>query len=515
MKAVAYIRVSTDEQAQHGTSLDSQRKACIAYAKANGIILTPDCIFREEGVSAKLADRPVLSQMLTFCSKSKGKITHCIVWKVDRLARKSELHHIIKATLAKQGVKLVSVTEPIGDDPMGNLMDGMLAAIAQFDNEIRLSRTQGGMKARSEQGGWPHDAPIGYVKCRTASGASSIKPDPMLAELVTALLHTFATGNYSVKQMVELAYKRGLRSKVGNKRNWQSTRNMLANPIYAGYIRSKYTDGRMVKGLHEPLIDDRTYYRNQAILNGQTKTMSKHAEIDWPLRGGCIKHTCGKAMTGGSPRGHSGPSPRYSCTYCRSSVLRKKVSTPRQKVHNDFMDVLATVKLSEGTSKLFKQIVLKKWQAEFTDAISHTSRIDGELTAWLNKKSKVLDLFIQGHLSNDEKQLKLDEIDHAVDQLKLQRIEADDYLTNREEIIDAAMLFMDNPASFWNVGGIEVKRRVQDLLFPAGLVYDCEDGFRTPQLNNSYLLIQKLAPESANNSNVVAPTGLEPVTLGL
>jgi DNA invertase Pin-like site-specific DNA recombinase len=49
----------------------------------------------------------------------------------------------------------VSITEPIGDDTMGNLMDSMLAAFAQFDNKIRISRTTGGMITRLEQGGWP------------------------------------------------------------------------------------------------------------------------------------------------------------------------------------------------------------------------------------------------------------------------------------------------------------------------------------------------------------------------
>lgn len=141
MKAVAYIRVSTEDQVQ-GTSLDSQRNACIKYAADNEIDLPIENVFREEGVSAKLIDRPKLAALLDYCAKNKGQVTHCIIWKVDRLARKSEYHHIIKAQLAKFGVKLVSVTEPISDDPMGNLMEGMLAAFAQFDNEIRAALQQ-------------------------------------------------------------------------------------------------------------------------------------------------------------------------------------------------------------------------------------------------------------------------------------------------------------------------------------------------------------------------------------
>lgn len=162
-QAVAYVRVSTDEQVS-GTSLDSQERACRDYALKNELDLPDNNIFREEGESAKIINRPELARMLEFCSKNRDKIAYCIVWKVDRLARKAEYHHIIKANLAKLGISLVSVTEPIGDDPMGTLFENVLASFAQFDNEIRTARTTGGMRARSEQGGWCHDAPFGYKK---------------------------------------------------------------------------------------------------------------------------------------------------------------------------------------------------------------------------------------------------------------------------------------------------------------------------------------------------------------
>src|SRR5690606_5930305 len=89
MKAVAYVRVSSDDQVK-GTSLDSQTESIRKWAKGNGVELSDDNVFREEGVSAKLINRPKLAVMLDYCAKNKGKISHCIVWKVDRLARKSE-----------------------------------------------------------------------------------------------------------------------------------------------------------------------------------------------------------------------------------------------------------------------------------------------------------------------------------------------------------------------------------------------------------------------------------------
>lgn len=88
-------------------------------------------------------------------------------------------------------------------------------------------------------------------------------------------------------------------------------------------------------------------------------------------------------------------------------------------------------------------------------------------------------------------------------------------MEDKESIIDGALMFMSEPASFWNLSGIELKKRVQDAIFPEGLTYDCEKGFRTPILSESYLLIKEIALAGDENPNVVAPAGLEPATSGL
>ncbi len=424
----------------HGTSLDSQVKACLEFAERQGVQLDKNDIFREEGVSAKLINRPQLADMLEFCSKNKGKIHYCIVWKVDRLARKSEYHHIIKAQLAKFGVRLVSVTEPIEDSPTGNLMESMLAAFAQFDNDIRTLRTSAGMKARTEQGGWPHDAPYGYKKGRTASGVTYIVPDEVEAPIMTALLEKFETGDYTIKQAADLAFELGIRNKKGGRRDWQAIKNLLVNPISAGYVKSKYTDGQLIKGLHQGLITEKTYYRILAIVSGHIRKQSRHAELEWPLRGGFLKHTCGKAATGSAPRGRNGPSPRYSCMGDCKATRDKHVSRRREDVHDDFLRLMSRVKPDKPTQKLFKEIVLRSWNSEFKDAIGHNARLNREIEACNNKKSRVIDLFIEGKLTEEEKASKLDEVDKNMATLKIQSMEADKYVTQKEAIIDGALL---------------------------------------------------------------------------
>ena len=500
MKSVAYIRVSSEEQVQ-GTSLDSQKRACLEYAERNGLELSEDDIYREEGVSGTMLNRPQLVAMLNRCTQTKGEIGACIVWKVDRLARKAEYHQIIKAQLAKNGVRLMSVTEPIGEGATGDLMENMLAAFAQFDNDIRTLRTTTGMRARTKQGGWPHDAPYGYKKARTVSGISTIEPDETEAPIITALLEKFATGSYTIKEAASLAYKMGIRNRKGEQRDWQSIKNMLVSPLYAGLIQTKYTDGESINGLHEALISEKTHLRILSIVDGSLKNYSKHAELDWPLRGGFLKHTCGNAITGSATKGRNGPSPRYSCVYCRASK-GAHISKRRELAHDEFMMLLSSVRPDEAAQRLFKEVTLRRWNVEFKEAVEHNARLNVELDACKDRKSRIIDLFIDGKLTENEKTTKLAEVEIEMGRLKLQSVEADRYAHEKEAIIDGALLFMSDPGAFWNIASVEVRKRVQAAIFPEGIEYDFDKGFRTAKMSESYLLIKEIADESAINPSL-------------
>src|SRR5271169_1762407 len=119
MNGIIYCRVSSKEQIE-GTSLESQETACREYAEAKHINVLR--VFVEQGESAKFADRTQLVELIDFCRLNKGSVQSLIVWKLDRFARNVGDHFHIKATLAKYGVAIISVTEPIDGNPEGKLM---------------------------------------------------------------------------------------------------------------------------------------------------------------------------------------------------------------------------------------------------------------------------------------------------------------------------------------------------------------------------------------------------------
>ena len=111
---------------------------------------------------------------------------------LTRFAREKYDHFALRAHLKSLRISLRSATEPIDDTSTGKLMEGVLAAFAQFDNDVRSERTRGGMKAALELGRWTFLAPLGYLNAPRTAGMSLV-PDPERATLVRRAFQEFAT----------------------------------------------------------------------------------------------------------------------------------------------------------------------------------------------------------------------------------------------------------------------------------------------------------------------------------
>ncbi len=98
----------------------------------------------------------------------------------------------------------------------------------------------------------------------------------------------------------------------------------------------------------------------------------------------------------------------------------------------------------------------------------------------------MLDLFIEDKLTNEAKDQKLKEIQDDISDLELQRMNAGSEVTNKEQVIDSAVMLLTHADQFWNLGNLEVRKDIQDLIFPDGLYYSFVDGFGTITLSHSH-----------------------------
>ena len=166
MKAIGYIRVSTQGQAEDGVSLAAQEAKVHAWAELNGAEVV---IFRDEGISGKRSDnRPGLLAAL----EAVGKGDALIVYSLSRLSRSTKETLAIADTLAKKGADLVSLSEKIDTtSAAGKMVFRMLAVLSEFERDQISDRTRFALahkKAKGEKTGG--DVPFGYRARAVAGG---------------------------------------------------------------------------------------------------------------------------------------------------------------------------------------------------------------------------------------------------------------------------------------------------------------------------------------------------------
>src|SRR5947209_3011887 len=280
--AVIYVRVSTKEQTEN-LSLPTQLQACEEYCQRQGFHVLAR--FREEGESAKTADRTELQKLLQFCRNNKGTVQFVVVFNLTRFAREKYDHFALRAHLKSLGISLRSATEPIDDTSTGKLMEGVLAAFAQFDNDVRSKRTRGGMKAALELGRWTFLAPLGYLNAPRSTGKSLI-PDPERAPLVKRAFQDFATGRFTKDEARKNVIALGLKTRRGKPVPSQTFEAMLRNRVYIGLIDVP-DFGISRRGDFEPLVTKKVFFPVKATPAARYEVTARRQRNvpAFPLRG--------------------------------------------------------------------------------------------------------------------------------------------------------------------------------------------------------------------------------------
>ena len=339
MNGVIYCRVSSKEQVA-GTSLESQELACREYAARKDITVSK--VFVEKGESAKFADRTQLLELMEFCRRRENSMQILLVWKIDRLARNVGDHFNIKANLLKQGVQVVSVTEPIDANPEGKLLETILAGFSQFDNDLRAVRTVQGMQRKIKEGLFPWKPPLGY-KTINPPGSKKTEPDRPYQPLFGLLQRAwseFATGAYTKVEILRLMRNWGVTTRVGAAVSKQTLDNMFRDPFYAGIIRDPWSKEEHI-GRHIPLVSPEIYARVQEVANRRNRSM-RHVRLrpEFPLRTFARCPACIHYLTGAFSRGRL---KYYAYYHCFNRSCTGRIYLAPDSVHEEFRSFLNSI----------------------------------------------------------------------------------------------------------------------------------------------------------------------------
>ncbi len=512
-RAVIYCRVSTKDQVEN-FSLATQEKACREYCARHSFDV--DKVFVEEGESAKTANRTQFQKALAYCRENKGKVTWLVVYAVSRFARNSHDHQATRAILGTVGVNLRSVTENFDESSNGKFMESIMAAVAQFDNDMRAERSSATMKTAYLKGKWTFKAPLGYLNCDGKGGHGSLVHDPERGPLVKQAFELYATGLHTKQKVLEIVTAAGLRTRHGKPVPKQTFNQLLRKPVYIGWLevtsKAKVKGqkgeswGKPVCGDFEPLVTQEVFDTVQAILSGKRGSLTPRlrSNPDFPLRHFVKCGCCGRPLTASRSKGRS---KRYAYYCCPNSPCRG-VSISKPDLESSFMAFLERMQPEPRYVKLFNAIVLDVWKEKQAQNLTLTVSLEHQIEELHGRKERLEEAFLyERTVDRETYDRQRDKLNEQIMLAEMQERDAKLEGYDVEAVLAFAEHVILNAARLWTEFSSDQKQRLQKVLFPEGVTF-AKGEFGTAATCPLFKLLEK--PVGAESS-LATLTGIEPV----
>ncbi|GMR63939.1 MULTISPECIES: recombinase family protein [Bacillus] len=340
-KVAIYIRVSTDEQAKEGFSLQAQEDHLRQYAKAKGYEVYD--VYSDEGYSGKDYNRPEIQRL--FKDLSQEKFKGILVKSVDRVSRRvSDVTKLIDDVLVPRNSYIVISDANLDSSTTGGIaIIHFLATFAQLERSMIVQRVKAGMSKRAELGYWNGGHVLGYdIKNK------ELKVNAEEAEIIRKVFNLRAEGK-GYKKIAVILNQQGFKTKRGQLFSICTIKTIVENPLYIGYCRwgrkknrieetskEKIDEYNLVKGKHEPIISEGLWKKVQGVNYAHKESISKNRNFNGEfLLSGILRcPSCGAGMVmhKTKKRDGSGYHLYYMCqTFhskgklaCKSNLIRKE-----------------------------------------------------------------------------------------------------------------------------------------------------------------------------------------------
>lgn len=329
--ALIYLRVSTEDQAEHGYSIAAQREECLAKARELGASSVLE--FADEGVSGSILERPALVRALE--RLRAGGVKWFICLDTSRLSRSVAHQLLLVDEIRKAGAELVFVNARFSDTPEDRFHLTVLGAVDEYERARTRLRSLIGKRAKAKAGRLTHSP--GLYGYRFDKETDTLNPDERQAAVVRLIFGWFTSEDLGPSSIALRLNSMGVPSPRGKTWSRQTVRRILANTAYAGTLYIRRYDARDVK-LNKyrpaaqkvkrkenpkeewvpisvpPLVDLQTWTSAQARL--ETAQRLPHAQGKHPyLLSGLVKcGRCGATMHGDLITSNGRKRAYYVCT---------------------------------------------------------------------------------------------------------------------------------------------------------------------------------------------------------
>jgi site-specific DNA recombinase len=370
LRAALYMRVSTGRQAEHDLSIPDQRSQLKSWCCVNGHHVVAEYI--EAGASAGDDRRPSFQQMIERACDGEHAFDLIVVHSYSRFFREAFEQEFYLRKLAKHGVRVVSITQPVGDEtePVHAMMRKVIALFDEYQSKETAKHVIRSMKENARQGFWNGaTSPLGYKLIEAEKRGAKIKKklavDPVEAETVRLIFRLYLLGDGSsgalgVKEIVKWLNGRGYRTRRGRSFGVGPVHKLLTNTIYIGRWKfnqassktgERKAENEVVEIPVPTIIAPNTFEQVQRQLQARSPKRQAPRVTTGPilLMGLAVCATCRGGMTLRTGTSKGGRVYRYyTCSNCatKGKTVCKGRSIAMQK-----LDTLVTEHLLE---RLFK-----------------------------------------------------------------------------------------------------------------------------------------------------------------
>jgi site-specific DNA recombinase len=477
--AVIYTRVSTKEQMDNNHSLGTQKKFCQEYADKHGLEVLS--YFGGTYESAQTDERDEFNRLMKFCNRAEKRVSHILVYTLDRFSRSGENAIYISAELKKRGISIVSVTQPIDTTShAGTLQQNIQFIFSKYDNDLRRQKAVDGMKEKIRRGEWMGKPPLGYSKLKK-DGNEEIVINAK-GELIKKAFYWKLKDGLSNMEIVQKLKMAGLN--LGYKQNLTK---IFKNPFYCGLIAHKMLEGEVIEGKQPALISKEVFLKvNDIQLNNNVSGYRHTAgNENLPLRQFVKCEDCQSAFTGYIAK--------KRIYYYKCNQIGCKCNRNAEFMHERFEYRLCNYKLKKGAYNLIKHSFGKIYDVLTHAAYENKKSAEMKIAALREKLEKLEERFAFGEIDRSIFDKYASPLKVELNRFQQQRDEeAQIRLSNGIEYWEYALDKCMNLAPEWASGELPEKTKLQKLVFPEGILFSKKiNDYRTPTVNTIFELFDR------------------------
>ncbi len=467
MRIALYARASSDRQAEKGLSVPGQLEALRKHCLERGYTIVQE--FVDDGWSGTTDQRPGFQQMIDFALTHSKELDAIFVWSYSRYSRDNLDALLYRDRLARKGVIIRSLTEPLATGPEAYLTENLLHTFNSYFPKVLARDVMRGMRAAARRGSYPlNTAPFGFARVATTEGRArrfALVPKDDEIALLKRIFREYVDEGCGAKDIANRFNEEGLRTRAGGVWSVNRVLSVLSNPIYIGTLHIRFSSANatclasedreiVIGNWCEPVIDAETFAAAQTCRERRARAHPRTLGSPHLLSGLLRCANCGaKLCAVSSKKG------RHWYYVCRTFWSSGRSACPARMIRKDWLEhvVLERVRdvllAEENVSNLIDS-TQQELDAELPRLEEEQTNLQGQIREVRGRLERLVDV-LEGQSTPpptiwqriQERQATLALLEERLDDLQVQIAHATDCRLDRADVLRRVAFLRENLAS--------------------------------------------------------------------